>query len=66
VQFQVTINSGLTILFDGKDRVYIRAKPSLCSKVSGMCGNFNALTTDDFKTPRGDIAMNANDFGDEW
>lgn len=65
-KLQVTINSGLTILFDGKDRVYIRAKPVLCSKLRGMCGNFNAQTKDDFWTPVGDIAANANDFGDEW
>lgn len=63
---QVTINSGLTIFFDGKDSIYIRSKPDLCSKVAGMCGNFNALTTDDFRTPKGDTAANANDFGDEW
>ncbi|XP_076806278.1 von Willebrand factor-like [Clavelina lepadiformis] len=64
--FKVTINSGLTILFDGKDRIYIRAKPTLCSKMRGMCGNFNAQTTDDFWTPKGDLATNENDFGDEW
>ena len=54
------------MLFDGKDRYYVRAKPELSGKVSGMCGNFNAQTTDDFLTPAGDMAANANDFGDEW
>jgi hypothetical protein len=64
--FKVTINNGLTVLFDGEDKIYVRAKPTLCSRMRGMCGNFNQQTRDDFWTPKGDIAANANDFGDEW
>ena len=63
---QVTINNGLTVLFDGTDRVYIRAKSDLSGRMRGMCGNFNQQTKDDFWTKNGDIATNAHDFGDEW
>lgn len=66
ISFQITINSGLTILFDAQDRIYIRAQPTLCSRVRGLCGNFNGQTTDDFWTMNGDLAANSNDFGDEW
>ena len=54
------------MLFDGTDRVYIRAKSNLSGRMRGMCGNFNQQTKDDFWTKNGDIAANANDFGDEW
>lgn len=64
--FKVTINNGITVLFDGNSRVYIRAQPQLSGRMRGMCGNYNQQTTDDFHTPQGDIAANENDFGDEW
>ena len=63
---QLTINNGITILFDGKDSVYIRATSDLSGRMGGICGNFNEQTTDDFWTKNGDIATNENDFGDEW
>ncbi len=53
-------------MFDGSDRVYIRATSALSGRMRGMCGNFNLQTKDDFWTSHGDVATNANDFGDEW
>ncbi|MEL6803428.1 MAG: VWD domain-containing protein [Bacteroidota bacterium] len=64
--FKVSINNGITVLFDGVSRIYVRSKPSLSGRMRGMCGNFNQQTKDDWITPAGDTAANAVDFGDEW
>ncbi|XP_069815842.1 SCO-spondin-like [Dendropsophus ebraccatus] len=57
---------GLTVLWDGGTRVYIKLDPSFRHRVSGLCGNFDGDTENDFTSRQGIIEPTADLFGNSW
>ncbi|XP_069586533.1 SCO-spondin-like [Ranitomeya imitator] len=57
---------GLTILWDGGTRVYIKLDPGFRGRVSGLCGNFDGDTENDFTSRQGIMEPTADLFGNSW
>ncbi|KAG5268284.1 hypothetical protein AALO_G00210820 [Alosa alosa] len=57
---------GVTLLWDGGMRVYVRLAPSLRGKVGGLCGNFDGDTENDFTTRQGIVESTPELFGNSW
>ncbi|KAM4026917.1 LOW QUALITY PROTEIN: SCO-spondin-like [Anomaloglossus baeobatrachus] len=57
---------GLTVLWDGGTRVYIKLDPGFRGRVSGLCGNFDGDTENDFTSRQGIIEPTADLFGNSW
>ncbi|XP_075894113.1 otogelin-like protein [Nelusetta ayraudi] len=56
----------LTILWDRKTTVHIRAGPQWKGLLSGLCGNFDSVTVNDMTTSSHIEVNNAQTFGDSW
>uniref|UniRef100_A0A4W4G8U5 Otogelin-like n=1 Tax=Electrophorus electricus TaxID=8005 RepID=A0A4W4G8U5_ELEEL len=56
----------LTVLWDRKTTVLIRAGPRWKGQFSGMCGNFDMVTVNDMTTAGHMEVSNAQAFGDSW
>ncbi|KAK0155111.1 Otogelin-like protein [Merluccius polli] len=56
----------LTILWDRKTTVHIRAGPQWKGLLSGLCGNFDSVTVNDMTTSSHMEVNNAQSFGDSW
>lgn len=59
-------DGGVKVLWDGKSRMYVKIAPTYKGRVSGLFGNFNGKTIDDFSTPSGDQSHSEIDFGNSW
>ncbi|XP_061578769.1 otogelin-like protein [Cololabis saira] len=59
-------NQDLTILWDRKTTVHIRAGPRWKGLFSGLCGNFDSVTVNDMTTSSHMEVNNAQTFGDSW
>nr|XP_023660300.1 SCO-spondin [Paramormyrops kingsleyae] len=57
---------GITVLWDGGMRVYIRLSPKFRGRVAGLCGNFDGDAENDFTTRQGIIESTAELFGNSW
>nr|DBA25392.1 TPA: hypothetical protein GDO54_012926 [Pyxicephalus adspersus] len=57
---------GLSVLWDGGTRVYVKLDPSFRGQVSGLCGNFDGDTENDFTSRQGIIEPTADLFGNSW
>ncbi|XP_075117575.1 SCO-spondin-like [Leptodactylus fuscus] len=57
---------GLTVLWDGGTRVYVKLDPGFRGRVSGLCGNFDGDTENDFTSRQGIIEPTADLFGNSW
>ncbi|XP_062907004.1 SCO-spondin [Mobula hypostoma] len=62
----VVSHLGLTVLWDGGTRVYVRLEPQYQGRVSGLCGNFDGDTENDFMTRQGIVEATAVRFGNSW
>ena len=49
---------GLTVLWDGGTRVYVRLEPINRGVVEGLCGDYNGMLIDEYKSQRGSIEVN--------
>ncbi|XP_075139481.1 uncharacterized protein LOC142214433 [Leptodactylus fuscus] len=47
-------------------QVYVEADPQHKDKLSGLCGNFNDIQADDFKSPAGVLEGTGSSFGNLW
>ncbi|XP_056382864.1 mucin-5AC-like [Hyla sarda] len=47
-------------------QVYVSADPKWMDKTSGLCGNFNDVQADDFKSPAGVLEGTGSSFGNLW
>ncbi|XP_057692652.1 otogelin-like protein isoform X4 [Corythoichthys intestinalis] len=56
----------LTILWDRKTTVHIRAGPRWKGLLGGLCGNFDSVTVNDMTTSSNMEVNNAQTFGDSW
>ncbi|CAB1326068.1 unnamed protein product, partial [Coregonus sp. 'balchen'] len=59
-------NFNLFVSYDDTCAVHITVPASYSGKVCGMCGNFNHLSDDDYRTADGSEAPNATTFGQSW
>uniref|UniRef100_A0A087Y443 SCO-spondin n=1 Tax=Poecilia formosa TaxID=48698 RepID=A0A087Y443_POEFO len=57
---------GITLLWDGGMRVYVRLAPHLRGQVEGLCGNFDGDTENDFTTRQGIVESTPELFGNSW
>ncbi|CAL8292204.1 unnamed protein product [Lota lota] len=57
---------GVTLLWDGGMRVYVRLAARLRGRVGGLCGNFDGDTENDFTTRQGIMESTAELFGNSW
>ena len=48
----IDMRNGLKIGWDGHNGVFVDVGPSLSGKVCGLCGNYNGIAGDDFRTPQ--------------
>uniref|UniRef100_A0AAV2L5H3 SCO-spondin n=1 Tax=Knipowitschia caucasica TaxID=637954 RepID=A0AAV2L5H3_KNICA len=59
-------HQGVTLLWDGGMRVYVRLAPRLRGRVAGLCGNFDGDTENDFTTRQGIVESTPELFGNSW
>ncbi|RXN17958.1 SCO-spondin [Labeo rohita] len=57
---------GVTLLWDGGMRVYVRLMPHLRGRVGGLCGNFDGDAENDFTTRQGIMESTPELFGNSW
>uniref|UniRef100_A0A665VKH1 SCO-spondin n=1 Tax=Echeneis naucrates TaxID=173247 RepID=A0A665VKH1_ECHNA len=57
---------GVTLLWDGGMRIYVRLAAHLRGQVGGLCGNFDGDTENDFTTRQGIVESTAELFGNSW
>lgn len=63
---QVRLENGVSVLWDGHNRIYIDAPPSLFDQTMGLCGTFNHNQNDDFLTPDKDVESSVDAFAARW
>ncbi|XP_035824040.1 SCO-spondin-like [Aplysia californica] len=63
---QAKLYNGITVLWDGRTRAYIKAPPSMMNKTRGLCGTYDGKQSNDFITPQGIKEYNTNLFGNQW
>ncbi|XP_041966488.1 otogelin-like protein isoform X2 [Alosa sapidissima] len=59
-------NQDLTVLWDRKTTIHIRAGPQWKGQLSGLCGNFDMETVNDMTTAGHMEVSNPQAFGDSW
>ena len=64
--FQINLENGLNVLWDGQNRIYIDAPPALFGQTMGLCGTFNKNQNDDFMTPSHDVEAEVSSFAERW
>lgn len=63
---RLILTNGLTVYWNGKDRIYVHAEHGLRDQVAGLCGTLNHRQGDDFRAPDGALAQSATEFGNLW
>ena len=63
---QLRTNFGIGLFWEGNNFLEIAIKSTLKNKLSGLCGNYNGVKSDDFTGKDGVIYMDENRFGDSW
>ena len=66
--FTITLVSdiGVQVQWDGSGFIEIQVPKSFKGKVSGLCGNFNGNSKDEFMLKNGRLASSAREFGEGW
>ncbi|XP_053120701.1 SCO-spondin-like [Hemicordylus capensis] len=62
----LTSQLGLTVLWDGGTRVYVKLDPLHQGRVAGLCGNFDGDTENDFTSRQGIVEPTADLLGNSW
>ncbi|XP_072904906.1 IgGFc-binding protein-like isoform X2 [Hemitrygon akajei] len=57
---------GLTVRYDGRHHVDVKITSDYSSQLCGLCGDYNGIPSDDFRTPEGQVVKGVNDFGNSW
>ncbi|XP_074841635.1 SCO-spondin-like [Carettochelys insculpta] len=57
---------GLSVLWDGGTRVYVRLDPRHQGRVAGLCGNFDGDSGNDFTSRQGSLEPTSDLFGNSW
>ncbi|XP_078061500.1 IgGFc-binding protein-like, partial [Mustelus asterias] len=64
----VTIETGfgLTVRYDGRHHAEVKVQSDYAGQTCGLCGDYNRIPGDDFRTPEGQIVHGVVDFGNSW
>uniref|UniRef100_A0A3Q3WZY4 VWFD domain-containing protein n=1 Tax=Mola mola TaxID=94237 RepID=A0A3Q3WZY4_MOLML len=62
----VSTNFGLEVSYDTNHLVRIRVPYTYHNATCGLCGNFNGIRQDDFRTPQGEIVSSDVVFTNSW
>lgn len=62
----VEMESGVKILFNGRNRVAVTLDGVWKDKVCGMCGDFDQDVENDFQDRKGSIVQSPIEFGNSW
>ncbi|XP_071496096.1 mucin-5B-like [Diadema antillarum] len=65
-QTAAVMSNGLTIIFDGNNRVVVMADERHINSTCGLCGTYNNNQRDDFYTEAGDTESNPSSFANKW
>ncbi|XP_078687333.1 von Willebrand factor-like [Branchiostoma floridae x Branchiostoma belcheri] len=57
---------GVMVSWDGQGSVYVELDPDHHNKTCGLCGNFNGIDADDFRSRSGELLHNTMEFGNNW
>ncbi|XP_035218784.1 SCO-spondin-like, partial [Stegodyphus dumicola] len=63
---RVILQNGVSVLWDGENRIYVDAPPTLFGQTMGLCGTFNHNQNDDFQTPEKDVEADVATFASRW
>lgn len=63
---RIVLPNGLTVYWNGKDRIYVHAEAKLKNTVAGLCGTYNHKQSDDFRAPDGAVESDPIRFGNSW
>ncbi|XP_077870073.1 uncharacterized protein LOC100366685 [Saccoglossus kowalevskii] len=65
ISYYIVISSalGFTLRWDGKEAIFIQVDGSLRNKTCGLCGTYNADSSDDLTDIRGDVVDSVSLFG---
>jgi len=62
----ILLAHNVTIFWDGLYRVEVTVSTTWQNRLCGLCGNYNDDDSDDFVSPDGTQAANADEFGTSW
>ncbi|XP_067879876.1 zonadhesin, like [Heterodontus francisci] len=57
---------GLSVKYDGRHHVQVKVQNNYAGEMCGLCGDYNEIPGDDFRTPDGQLVKGVNDFGNSW
>ena len=57
---------GLSLLFDGEHRLFVKVDERYRGEMCGLCGTFSGNQFDDFVTPDGELLGRPDPFADSW
>ncbi len=66
VQYFTYLNTGITVAWDMGTSIYVVLDPEYMEQVCGLCGDFNGIGNDDFRTRQGELEASSSLFGHSW
>ncbi|XP_078605221.1 uncharacterized protein LOC144878481 isoform X3 [Branchiostoma floridae x Branchiostoma japonicum] len=57
---------GVMVSWDGHGSVYVELDADHHNKTCGLCGNFNGIDADDYRSRSGELLHNTMEFGNNW
>ncbi|CAH1271803.1 MUC5AC [Branchiostoma lanceolatum] len=58
--------TGVMVSWDGQGSVYVELDTDHHNKTCGLCGNFNGIDADDYRSRSGELLHNTMEFGNNW
>ncbi|XP_030044013.1 zonadhesin [Microcaecilia unicolor] len=62
----VQTDFGLVVRYDGNHYSDVKVIEDYKGQLCGLCGDYDGIPTNDFKTPHGALVAQVNDFGNSW
>uniref|UniRef100_A0A8C6Y166 Otogelin n=1 Tax=Naja naja TaxID=35670 RepID=A0A8C6Y166_NAJNA len=59
-------NEHITVMWDQRTTVHVETGPQWQGELTGLCGNFDAKTINEMRTPENFELTNAQEFGSTW
>uniref|UniRef100_A0A670XPF3 Otogelin n=1 Tax=Pseudonaja textilis TaxID=8673 RepID=A0A670XPF3_PSETE len=59
-------NEHITVMWDQRTTVHVETGPQWQGELTGLCGNFDAKTINEMRTPENFELTNAQEFGSAW
>nr|XP_033779282.1 zonadhesin-like [Geotrypetes seraphini] len=62
----VQTDFGLVVRYDGNHYSDVKVTDDYKGELCGLCGDYDGIPGNDFKTPHGALVSHVNDFGNSW